>query len=110
MGGWLNFQELIHRKMRRSKTISLAEAIGDYISEMNLGDKLSEAGIINSWEETVGRAISSRTKKIYIRDHVLYVHLNSSVVRNELLMLREALREKLNKNAGKEVIREIVLR
>ena len=96
--------------MRRSKTISLAEAVNDYIKEMNLGDKLSEAGVINSWEETVGRAISSRTTKIYIKDHVLYVHLNSSVVRNELLMLRETLREKLNQKAGSEVIRDIVLR
>jgi hypothetical protein len=96
--------------MRRSKTISIAEAVNDYIREMKLGDKLSEAGVINSWEETVGRAISSRTTRIYIREHVLYVHLSSSVVRNELLMLREALREKLNQKAGTEVIKEIVLR
>jgi len=96
--------------MRRSKTISLAEAVKDYIREMNLGDKLSEAGVINSWEETVGKAISSRTTKIYIRDHILYVHLNSSVVRNELLMLREALREKLNQKSGSEVVKDIILR
>jgi hypothetical protein len=96
--------------MRRSKTITLAEAVNDFIKEMNFGEKLSEAGIVNSWEETVGKAISSRTTKIYIRDHILYVHLSSSVVRNELLMLREALREKLNQKAGAEVIKEIVLR
>ena len=55
---------------------------------MNLGGKLNETAVINSWEEIVGKAISSRTSKIYINDHILYVHLNSSVVRNELLMLR----------------------
>jgi predicted nucleic acid-binding Zn ribbon protein len=96
--------------MRRSKTISLAEAINDYIREMNLGGKLSEVTVINSWEEIVGKAISSRTTKIFIKDHILYVHLNSSVVRNELLMLREALKEQLNKKAGTEVIKDIVLR
>lgn len=98
------------KSMRRSKTISLAEAVNDYIKEMNLGGKLNEIAVINSWEEIVGKAISSRTTKIFIKDHILYVHLNSSVVRNELLMLREALREKLNKNAGSEVIIDIVLR
>jgi predicted nucleic acid-binding Zn ribbon protein len=96
--------------MRRSKTISLAEAVKDYIKEMNLNGKLNEVGVINSWEETVGKAISSRTSKIYIKDHVLFVHLNSSVVRNELLMLREALKEKLNEKAGTEVIKDIVFR
>ena len=96
--------------MRRSKTISLAEALNDYIKEMNLGSKLSEVAVINSWEEIVGKAISSRTTKIFIKNGVLYVHLNSSVVRNELLMLREAIREKLNQKAGSEVIKDIVLR
>ena len=96
--------------MRRSKTITLAEAVNDYIKEMNLGEKLSEVTVISSWEETVGKAISSRTTKIFIKDHILYVHLNSSVVRNELLMLREALKEQLNKKAGSEVIKDIVLR
>lgn len=96
--------------MRRSKTISISEAISDYIREHNIGDKLNEAAIINSWDETVGKAISSRTSKIYIKDHVLFVHLNSSVVRNELLMLRQALKEKINGKIGEEVIKDIVFR
>jgi len=96
--------------MRRSRTISLGEAMRDYIREMNLEGKLLEVNLINSWEELVGKAIASRTSKVYIRDHILYIRLNSSVARNELMMQREALREKLNEKAGKEIIREIVLR
>jgi len=96
--------------MRRSKTITLAEAMKDYIREMNLEGKLMEVNLINSWEEVVGKAISSRTGKVYVKDRILYVHLNSSVARSELLMLKEALKEKLNERAGKEVIKDIVLR
>ncbi len=96
--------------MRRSKTIPISEAITDYIKEMNIGDKLNEVSVINSWEEIVGKAISTRTSKIYIKDHVLYVHLKSSVVRNELLMLRQALMERINGKMGAEVIKDIVLR
>jgi predicted nucleic acid-binding Zn ribbon protein len=96
--------------MRRSKTISLAEAMKDYIREMNLEGKLLEVNLISSWEEVVGKAISSRTSRVYIKDHILYVHLNSSVARNELLMLKEALKEKLNEKSGQEVIKDIVLR
>lgn len=96
--------------MRRSKTISLAEAIQDYIKEMNLGDKLREVSVIESWESIVGKAIAARTSRVYIREGILYVHLKSSIVRNELSMLREALREKLNNQAGTELIKEIVLK
>lgn len=96
--------------MRRSKTISLAEALRDYIREMNLEGKLREVNLINSWEEIVGKTIFSRTSKVYIKDRILFVHLNSSVARNELMMLREELKEKLNQRAGSEVITDIVFR
>jgi predicted nucleic acid-binding Zn ribbon protein len=96
--------------MRRSKTISIGEAMQDYIKEMKIGPKLKEVSLLKSWESTVGKAISNRTEKIYIKDKILFVHLKSSVVKNELMMIREALREKLNREAGEEVIREIVLK
>ncbi len=96
--------------MRRSKTIPLAEAIQDYIKAMKLERGLGELALISSWEEVTGKAIASRTKKLYIRDGILYVHLSSSVVRNELLMLRQELMKKLNRKAGSEIIRDIVLR
>lgn len=96
--------------MRRSKTISLAEALRDYIREMNLESKLREVNLISSWEEIVGKVISSRTSKLYIKDHILFVYLDSSVARNELMMLREELKEKLNQRAGAAVINDIVFR
>ena len=95
--------------MRRNKTLTIREVLNDLIAEYRIGGKLREASVINLWSEVTGKAISSRTSKIYIRDGVLHVYLTSSVVKNELMMLREALRERLNKDAGEEVIREIVL-
>ena len=77
---------------------------------MKLERGLGELALISSWEEVTGKAIASRTKKLYIRDGILYVHLSSSVVRNELLMLRQELMKKLNRKAGSEIIRDIVLR
>ena len=96
--------------MRRSKTISISEAVDDYFKVMKLDTKLKETGIINSWESIVGKAIAMKTTNIYIKNKVLYVHLSSSVVRNELLMLREALCKKINDKAGADLISEIVLR
>lgn len=77
---------------------------------MKLERKLDEIGLLNSWEETVGKAISVKTSRIYIKNKVLYVHLSSSVVRNELLMLRKAIVDKLNEKVGKKVITDLVLK
>ena len=96
--------------MRRSKTISLSEALNDYISEMKIGGKLREIAIIDSRERIAGKAIASRTSKVTLRDGILTVYLKSSVVKNELMMIREAIREKINNEAGSEAIKEIILR
>ena len=53
--------------MRRSKTISLAEAIQDYVREMKLEKGLNETALVSSWEEIVGKAIIKNFKDLYKR-------------------------------------------
>jgi hypothetical protein len=45
-----------------------------------------------------------------VKNRKLIVHLHSSVVRNELELMKEALIPRLNEAAGMKVIDEIVLR
>ncbi len=96
--------------MRRSKTNTIGEVIRSYLQETGIDQKLKEVKLIESWEEIVGKMISNRTKKIEIKNGKMIIYLKSSVVRNELMMLRESLKEALNKKAGEEIIQEIVLK
>jgi len=96
--------------MRRSKTQSLAEVMGEYINDMKISDKLREVALVGSWEKIVGRAVASRTTKLYIKNSILFVEFKSSVIKSELLMMKEKLREKLNEEAGGELIKDIVIR
>jgi hypothetical protein len=41
---------------------------------------------------------------------VLYINLDSSVIRNELMMARSKIVEAINKEMGAEVIKDLVLR
>lgn len=96
--------------MRRSKTMSMAEVLQDYIKTMNYGRKLNEVDVVQSWIDIVGRSIANHTKKIYLNNGVLFVYLDSSVVRNELLMLKQPLIQKINGRSGTEVVKDIVLK
>ena len=78
--------------MRRSKTQSLAEVMGEYINDMKISDKLREVALVGSWEKIVGRAVASRTTKLYIKNSILFVEFKSSVIKSELLMMKEKLR------------------
>jgi predicted nucleic acid-binding Zn ribbon protein len=95
--------------MRRNKTITIKEALEDLIREYHLEPKLKEASTIKIWDGITGKAIAQRTKRIYIREGVLHIYLTSSVVKNELTMLRESLRSQINSKAGEEVVREIII-
>lgn len=95
--------------MRRNKTITLGEALNDLIREYRLGPGLKEATVLSIWESIAGKVITARTKKTYLKDGVLHIYLTSSVVRNELMMLRDSLKAQINSRAGEEVVREIML-
>ena len=96
--------------MRRIETKTIKELIREALEEMDLEQKLAERELVRSWEDLVGKQVARATRSIYIRDGKLYVALRSSVIRNELMYLRNELKEELNRRAGKELIHEIVLR
>jgi hypothetical protein len=58
----------------------------------------------------LGNNIARATTKIFIKDRVLFVYLKSSIVRNELMMLKSSIIKSLNEQAGEKVIDDIVLR
>ncbi len=88
----------------------LSEVLKEYRSEMNIDRKLKEVNLLNSWEDIAGRAIAKRTSKVYLKDGKLFIYLTSPVVRSELSMAKESLKERLNEKAGEELVKEIILR
>ena len=96
--------------MRKSNTQTIASVIKDYLKEAQIEGKLKEVQVVNSWEELVGKVIARRTNRIYIKNGKLYLYMNSSIVKNELLMHREGIIERINTNAGEEIVKEIVIR
>jgi predicted nucleic acid-binding Zn ribbon protein len=96
--------------MRRNQTRQLGDLIKDCLDDMNISRTLKEKRIVNQWGDLLGKAIASRTKQVYIKDRTLHVHLTSSVVRNELMMIQREIKEKINELAGEQLIDKIVIR
>jgi predicted nucleic acid-binding Zn ribbon protein len=96
--------------MERSKTQSIAEAIRAYLKESKLEKPLKERQLVSSWESLLGRSVARATSKIYLKDGKLFVHLSSSVVKNELYMLQDEIIRKLNEAAGEQLVTAIVFR
>ncbi len=96
--------------MRKKNTQKLSDVVDSYLKAMDIDGKLKEVRLIRSWEEIVGKLIAKKTDNIYIKERKLFVHLNSSIARNELSMLKDSLIEHLNEKAGDKVIDDIILK
>ena len=86
------------------KTDSEISASGELESPLN------EQRLLDSWETVLGPTIMSYTRDLYIRNQVLYVHLTSAALRQELMMGRELLVRNLNQKVGATVITNIIFR
>jgi len=96
--------------MRRSNTQSLSDVLKEYIKQNQMDQKLKEVDVVQGWENLLGKTIAHYTKNIYIRYGILYVEISSSVVKNELFMMREEIVRKINENAGKNVVSKIIFK
>lgn len=96
--------------MRRSNTQSLSEVLKEYIKEVRIEHKLKEIDVVQSWENLLGKTVARYTKSIYIRKKILFVEINSSVVKHELFMMREEIKRKINEKEGEEIVKTIIFK
>jgi len=96
--------------MRKSNTQSISNVLKSYVRENNLERKLNELDLIKSWESVMGKTVARYTGNLYIQNSTLFVETTSPIVRNELLMMKEEIRVRLNEIAGEELIKAIIFR
>ena len=94
--------------MSRNNDKTIKEAINDLLESYRLKKKFDETALIAAWPEMMGTAISNRTKQLYINDKKLFLRIESSVIKNELLMMQSQIIKRLNERAGHEVIVSLV--
>lgn len=94
--------------MSRNNDKTIKEAINDLLDSYRLRKKFDETALIAAWPEMMGTAIANRTKQLYISDRKLFLRIESSVIKNELLMMQSQIIKRLNEKAGHEVIASIV--
>lgn len=94
--------------MRKPNDQNVKDVIDKFLNVHRLKSKFDETSIVAMWPELMGTAIANRTTQIYVNDRKLFVRLESSVIKNELLMVRQGIIDKLNEKAGSAVISDIV--
>ncbi|MCO5260693.1 MAG: DUF721 domain-containing protein [Crocinitomicaceae bacterium] len=90
-----------------SNNAPLKELIDRFLKSYRLDGKMKELDVLNGWEEMMGVAVANRTEKLFIKNKVLHIKLNSSVMREELANGKQIIILRVNQFAGFEIINDI---
>lgn len=96
--------------MERKEIRKIDTLLQQFIKSNKLEKGLAEYRLMKSWKDLLGITVAKKTKSMYIRNRKLFVTLHSSVVRNELGMIKDTLIGRLNEAAGMNVIDDIILK
>lgn len=94
--------------MARNNDKPLKEAIEQMLNVYKLKRRFDETSLIAVWPELMGKAVANRTSQLYIRERKLFIKVDSSVLKNELVMIRSEILKKMNERAGSNVLDEII--
>jgi predicted nucleic acid-binding Zn ribbon protein len=92
---------------RDAEDTPLKDLIDRFLKSYRLDKKMKEMEVINGWKEMMGVAIANRTEKLYIKNKVLHIKLNSSVMREELANGKQIILLRVNEFAGFNIINDI---
>ena len=88
---------------------SMGEAIRGLLNSYHLTSKFDEANLISSWERIAGKPIAKRTKKIYIRDKVLFVQFDSPSMKHDFSLHKTQVLDLFKKEFGAGIITDIIV-
>jgi predicted nucleic acid-binding Zn ribbon protein len=92
---------------RSAEEQPLKEIIDKFLKAYAWDGKMKEMDLVAAWPELMGIAVANRTKEIRIQNKKLYLTIDSSVMREELLLGKQIILNRLNEYAGQEVVTDI---
>ncbi len=95
---------------RKNSTQAIKDVLGEIMNGSKIRKGMMEHRAVAYWEQVMGKSVARLTTNIYFKYGTLYVSLNSSVVRGELIMMKDKIISRMNEAIGSNTIRNIVFK
>jgi len=92
-----------------ANTVHIGEAIQHLLKSYHIKSKFDEASLVSSWERLVGKPVAKRTKRVFVRNKVLFVELESPSMKHDLNLHKSQILAVFAKEFGPDVIAELVI-
>lgn len=95
--------------VKRGNELTLKSALAEWSRALQLDERLNEQTLRARWEELFGKAIASYTRQIRVRNHKLYLTIDSAPLRLELQYGKQQLMDRINAEIAEGMILDVVL-
>jgi predicted nucleic acid-binding Zn ribbon protein len=89
--------------------LHIGQAIQQLLKEYHIKSKFDEASVVASWERLVGKPVAKRTKKVFVRNKVVFVELDSPSMKHDLNLHKGQILEIFRKEFGTDAVSDIVI-
>ena len=88
----------------------MGDLLEEFFARPYVAAKVAEGRLPDTWREVVGDAVANLTTDLRLENRILYVRLQSGVVRQELFYQREALRDRINEVSKVRLVNAVIVK
>ncbi len=82
-------------------------AFKSFLKEEKLEHKFKQKQLITNWEQIMGKTIASRTSKIFFKDKIMFLRLDSAPLKQEILNSKSEFLQLINRELGDGMVVEV---
>jgi predicted nucleic acid-binding Zn ribbon protein len=94
---------------RENDSFSIEDLMQTFIKENNLSKGMHKVKVEETWNKMMGPGVATHTTSVMLQNKTLIIHLNSSVLREELSYGKEKIIKMINEELGDDVISKLML-
>ncbi len=96
-------------KKKLREPTPLGALVQEQIQKLGLEKKIKESQAVLIYKEVVGSQIAAISEAVDLRGGKLFVKVHSPTWKEELMFTRHLIAEKINKELGAEVVKQVFL-
>ncbi|MGB1713456.1 MAG: DUF721 domain-containing protein [Flavobacteriaceae bacterium] len=94
---------------KRGEIKNISKVLEDVISQKHFKVGIDNLRVQEAWVKTMGENIQKYTYSVKFKRGILYIKLKSSVLKEELIFEKNKVIKLINKELGKEYVKDLVL-
>lgn len=93
--------------MRRTNSQTVGDLVRAFIRQEGLETPLNQYRLMEAWKDVMGETVRKYTGDMFISNQTLFVKILSAPLKQNLMMTRTVLVDRLNKAVDAQVITDI---